>query len=311
MSAPATTAATRAPTAWTGYALAALGAILFSSKGVLIKLAYAENVDAITLLTLRMGLSVPIFATVGVLSWRRSRGSAARPIGIGDLLRAIGIGLIGYWFASYTDFKGLETLSPQFERLILFTYPLFVVVFGALFFALPFKRRSIGAFAVSYAGLALIFLTDMRAQGPMVAIGTAWVLASAIAFALYQLLAKPVIERLGAPLFTSVAMSGAALGTVLQFLATRPVADLAVSPWAFQVSLMIAIGATVLPSYVMNAALSRISAQANAVIGTLSPVATLALAVAILGESVTVADLIGTALVVGGIGLFTTLDRRT
>lgn len=309
MSAPA--AVTRpAAAAWTGYGLAATGAILFSAKGVLIKLAYAEQVDAITLLTLRMGLSAPIFVAVGLATWLRGRGAGGRAVVGADVVRALLIGLLGYWFASYTDFKGLETLSPQFERLILFTYPLFVVVFGAWFFGLPFRGRSVAAFAVSYAGLALIFTTDVRAEGAAVAVGAAWVLASAIAFALYQLLAKPVIGRMGAPLFTSIAMSGAALGTLTQFALTRPLADLVVSPWAFQVALMIAIGATVLPSYVMNAALSRISAQANAVIGTLSPVATLTLAVLVLGESVTTADLIGTALVVGGVGLFTTLDRR-
>lgn len=312
MTAPAAASPVRAaPAPVTGYLLAALGAVLFSSKGVLIKLAYAEQVDAITLLTLRMGLSAPIFVFVGILAARRAgRRAGAQPISGADVVRATLIGLVGYWFASYTDFKGLETLSPQFERLILFTYPLFVVLFGAAFFGLPFRRRSLGAFAISYLGLALIFLTDLRADGAVVAVGAAWVLGSALAFALYQLLAKPVIGRLGAPLFTSIAMTGAAAGTIVQFLATRPLADLAVSPWALEVSAMIAIGATVLPTYVMNAALSKISAQANAVIGTLSPVATLVLAVAILGETVTTADLLGTALVVGGVGLFTLVDRR-
>jgi len=310
MSAPSATAASRPSVPLAGYLLAAAGAILFSAKGVLIKLAYGGSVDAITLLTLRMALSAPVFVTIGLVTYARARRRGAAAPAVGDLLRAIGVGLVGYWFASYTDFKGLETLSPQFERLILFTYPLFVVLFGAALFGLPFRRASLGAFAVSYAGLALIFLTDVGDQGAAVAVGVAWVLSSAVAFALYQLLAKPVIGRLGAPLFTSVAMSGAALGTGLQFVATRPLSDLAVSAPVFQAALAIAIGATVLPTYLMNAALSRISAQANAVIGTLSPVATLILAVLVLGETVTVADVVGTALVVGGVGLFTLLDRR-
>jgi drug/metabolite transporter (DMT)-like permease len=306
----ASPAAAATPHPLTGYVLAAAGAVLFSSKGVLIKLAYAENVDAITLLTLRMLISVPIFAAVGFATFLRGRSAGAPPVSWRDILLAALAGQLGYWFASYTDFKGLETLSPQFERLILFTYPLFVVLFGAAFFGLPFRRRSLAAFAVSYAGLMLIFLTDVSTHGAAVAVGAAWVLSSAVAFALYQLFAKPLIGRLGAPLFTSVSMSAAAFGVVGQFLATRPLTDLAVSPWAFQVAVMVAIGATVLPTYVMNAALSKISAQANAVIGTLSPVVTLVLAVLILGETVTPADLAGTVLVLGGIGLFTLFDRR-
>ena len=48
--------------------------------------------------------------------------------------------MLGYWFASYTDFLGLVYISAQFERLILFTYPAFVVLFGALFFGQPMRR---------------------------------------------------------------------------------------------------------------------------------------------------------------------------
>ena len=51
-----------------GYAFAAIGAILFSTKAVAIKLAYGEPVDAATLLALRMALSVPIYVVIGGLA---------------------------------------------------------------------------------------------------------------------------------------------------------------------------------------------------------------------------------------------------
>ena len=65
-----------------------------------------------------------------------------------------------------------------------------------------------------------------------------------------------------------------------------------------------------LPSFFLNAALHRISAQANATIGTLSPVMTIALAVMILGEPLTLLDAIGTALVLAGVGWFTLADQK-
>ena len=71
----------------------------------------------------------------------------------------------------------------------------------------------------------------------------------------------------------------------------------------------LAIGATVLPSFFINAALHRISAQANATIGTLSPVATILLAVLILGEELTLADAFGAALVLAGVGWFALAER--
>ena len=293
-----------------GYLLAAVGALLFSTKAVAIKLAYMESVSAETLLALRMGLALPIYVAIGLLAVadRRRRAvalPAARTAG-----KAVLVGLLGYWFSSYADFLGLQYITAQFERLILFTYPLFVVVLGALFFRQPRTLRTVAAIGVSYAGLALIFVEKRTTLGPDVAVGSALVVVAALAFALYQLLAKPVIAALGPRLFTCVAMTGAAAGAFGQFLLTHPPGDLAVSRSVAVLSLFIAIGATVLPSFFLNAALHRIPAQANATIGTLSPVMTIALAVVVLGEGLTIADVAGATLVLAGVGWFTLADRR-
>lgn len=293
-----------------GYVLAASGAILFASKGVIIKIAYAEGLDALTLLALRMLLSAPVFLAVAVWSARRHPPAAARPLGLRAVAGALGAGLIGYWYASYADFRGLETLSPQFERLILFTYPLFVVLFGAAFFRQPVRAHALAAFAISYLGLALVFVTDFAEEGSAIAVGTAWVLSSAIAFALYQLIAKPMVVAMGPALFSALGMGGATLGVLVHFALTHPLGALAVSPDGLKAAVAVAVLATILPTYLMNAALTMISAAANATIGTLSPVFTLMLAAVVLGEAITPSDLAGTALVLAGVGLFTVLDRR-
>jgi drug/metabolite transporter (DMT)-like permease len=292
-----------------GYLFAAVGALLFSTKAVVIKLAYAETIDAETLLALRMGLALPFYAVIGGLPVRdRVRGGRPLPPAR-QIMAAAAVGLLGYWFASYTDFLGLEYISAQFERLILFTYPLFVVVFGAMFFRQPIRLRALLALGVSYIGLAAIFGEKVTTFGGEAALGAGFVLAAAISFAFYQLLAKNLIGAIGPRLFTCIAMSGAAVGAFAQFLLTHPAGDLIVTPKLYAYALFIAIGATVLPSFFLNAALHRISAQANATIGTLSPVMTIILAVIILGEHLTVVDLIGTGLVLAGVGWFTLADQ--
>jgi drug/metabolite transporter (DMT)-like permease len=225
-------------------------------------------------------------------------------------MRAALVGVLGYWFASYTDFLGLFYISAQFERLILFTYPAFVVVLGALFFAQPIRLRTLLGIAISYAGLALIFATKSSEDSADVTKGAALVLAAALAFALYQLLAKGVIGKIGPRLFTCIAMSGAAAAALLQFALTQPLESLIVGPQMLVYGLLLAVGATVLPSFLLNAALQRISAQANATIGTLSPVVTILLAVAVLGEHFTWIDACGAALVIAGVGWFTLADRK-
>jgi drug/metabolite transporter (DMT)-like permease len=295
---------------WIGYALAATGAILFSTKSIIIKLVYAEGVDSETLLALRMILSVPIYLAIGFHSLRHSMSHALERTIRRLILRAAAIGALGYWLSSYLDFRGLEYISAQFERLILFTYPFFVILFGATFFAQPVKMKALLAFAVAYGGLALLFMRDLAAIGAGAAYGAGFVLAAATSFALYQLLARNVIVEMGPRLFTCVAMSAAGAVAILQFFATHDAGAILVSPYVLAMGVALAIGGTVLPSFFMNAALQRVSAQVNSTIGTLSPVVTIFLAVIVLGEPLTWLDMVAAALVIAGVGAATLADRR-
>jgi drug/metabolite transporter (DMT)-like permease len=258
-----------------------------------------------------MALALPFYLAIGVAALRSGRKRGIQPPGGKLIVRAGIAGLVGYWFASYTDFLGLEYISAQFERLILFTYPAFVVLFGALFFGQPIRMRTLLGVGISYAGLLVIFATKMSVVGSEVAVGAGLVLAAAIAFALYQLLAKEVIGLMGPSLFTCIAMTTAAAAALLQFALVEPLDALLVTPKLLAYAVLLAVGATVLPSFLLSFSLGRISAQANATIGTLSPVVTIMLAVAILGEVLTWTDVAGTVLVIAGVGWFTLSDRRT
>ena len=293
-----------------GYLMAACGAVLFSTKSVVIKLAYEVGISPEALITLRMGLAAPAYLVIGALAVRRQRRRGDIAPDLGLMVRAALVGVLGYWVASYTDFLGLTRITAQFERLILFTYPAMVLVFGALWFGIPIRRSALAGIAVSYLGLALLFGAKLHDLGPGVAVGGGLVLVAAAAFALYLLLAKPLISRIGSGLFTCIAMSGAAAATVIQFVLTQPLASILVGPKLLAYGAFLAIGATILPSFLLNAALHRISAQANGAIGTLSPIITILLAVVLLGERVTVLDAAGAALVLAGVGWFTLADWR-
>ncbi|WP_140984837.1 DMT family transporter [Asticcacaulis tiandongensis] len=292
-----------------GYALAFAGSFLFATKGIFIKLAYDYNIDAITLLTIRLLMATPFFVIVGLITRYQQRHLDPLPLSL--YVKALFVGVLGYWFASYTDFEGLVHLTPQFERLILFTYPLFVILLGAMFFGHKIKPLALSAFGISYAGLAYVLVHDLQVRGDTIVTGAIWVTISSVAFALYLLLAKPVIKRMGPSLFTSVAMIGAALATFVHFGVTHELKLPAFTPELFWLCLGLAIGATVLPGYLINFALARISSQANAVIGFINPVITLALSGLILREYITLADLIGTAMVLTGVALYTWLDQRS
>lgn len=296
-------------TRMTGLTLAILGAVLFATKGIVIKLALAEGVDVLTTLTWRMLVSVPIFVTVGLVGYRNKRRtqSADTPpiLDRTTLIQALCVGIIGYYIASYLDFSALNYISASFDRLILLTYPFFVVLFGVMFFGRKATPMMLVALVVSYAGIAVIFWRDFNVEGEHVLLGAALVFGSSIAYAVYQIMAKPLIDKMGAQLFTSIAMSAAGPAVVLHFLLTHHVSDLAVSGHAMLLMLAIGTVSTVLPAYCISAGIGLIGPERTAVIGNVSPIVTIVLAVTVLGEAFTIYHAAGAALVLLGVVLFT------
>ena len=291
-----------------GVAFALLGAALFATKGIVIKLAMADGIDSLTTLTWRMIVSVPVFVTVGVLGYRRKqRRATAGSAPILDrrtLFQALGVGMLGYYVASFLDFSALTYISAQLDRLILLTYPFFVVLFGVLFFGRKVTALMLVSLVVSYGGILLIFARDFSVEGDNVVLGSALVFGSAVAYASYQILAKPLIDRLGAQLFTSIAMSGAGPAVIVHFLLTHPVGALAINGEGLWLMLAIGLVSTVAPAYCISAGIGLIGPERTAIIGNISPIVTVTLAVAVLSEAFTPWHAAGTAMVLVGVWLF-------
>jgi drug/metabolite transporter (DMT)-like permease len=291
---------------WLGVTLALLGAAFFATKGIFIKLALAIGIDALTTLTWRMIVAVPIFVTVGIIVYRRKRRESGN-VPVLDrttLLQVMGVGLMGYYVASYLDFSALTYITAQLDRLILLTYPFFVVLFGAAFFRRKVTPLMLVSLFVSYAGIALIFARDFALEGDNVLLGSALVFGSAVVYAGYQILAKPLIDKLGAQLFTSIAMSAAGPAIVLHFLLTHPIGDLAIDGYGLLLMLAVGLISTVLPAYCISGAIGLVGPERTAIIGNVSPVVTVGLAISVLGEHFTPWHATGTALVLFGVWLF-------
>jgi drug/metabolite transporter (DMT)-like permease len=293
-----------------GYLYAEAGAALFSSKAIFIKLAYMEEANAALMLALRMAVALPFFVAVGLYAIYQLRQNGKAMPGWGLTIRALLTGFIGYYISSLLDFEGLVYITAQLERLVLFTYPIFVMFLGWLFFGARLTWISIVAAAITYVGLVVVFLTDLPTGGMATVIGTSLVLGCALTFAIYQLLAKNFITAMGSALFTSIALSGSVFACIAHYIVTSWSFDFSSSPRFFWLAAGTAFFATVLPSFLVNAGLSRISPQSTSMIATISPLITISLAVWILGEPFTLADAIGSAMVIAGVGIYVLTDVK-
>ena len=283
---------------WPGLALASVGAIAFSGKAIIVKLAYRHGVDAVTLLTYRMLFALPMFI---VLAAWAGRGRPA--LGRRDWLAVAGLGFTGYYLASYLDFAGLAYVSASLERLILYLNPTLVLAMGACFLGRKATRRQLVALAVSYSGVLLVFGHELSATGPHALLGAALIFASAVSYAVYLLYSGEEVRRLGALRLTGLATSVASLLCIAQFLVLRPIGALVVAPEVVWLSVLNATLCTFAPVLMVMMAIERIGATATAQTGMIGPLSTILMGVAILGEPFTAWIAAGTVLVLAGIWL--------
>lgn len=297
--------------AWGGVILGLIAAVLYSLKAVFVKLAYlptdgvSEQVPPITLMALRLGFSFPAYLGILIWVWRKAE---VKPQ-LKEIVLAMATGIIAYYLCTLLDFTGLQYITAQLERLLLFTYPAFVILFGALFFGGTLTRSGAAAVALAYTGLAIVFLGGDITESSNLWLGSGLVIACAMLFALYQLLAKRFIDKMGAQLFTCLAMLGAAIAIFSHFLIAAAWNEgvggaLSIPGRVYFLGLVIAVFSTLLPSFFMNIAIGRIGAQRVAMLGMIGPLATIIAAIWVLNEPFGPWDAVGTAVTLIGIAVY-------
>lgn len=280
--------------------MALIGAVLFSGKAIVVKLLYRYQVDAMTVLAFRMLFSLPAF---GLIALRQMRREA--PLAMADRWRIIQLGLLGYYLSSYLDFIGLAYISAGLERLILFLTPSFVLLMSVFLLKKRVSRTEWLALGICYGGTVLVFLHDARSGGANVLVGGAFVLGSALSYAMYLLFSGELVQRVGTLRLVSYVMCVSALASVLQFLLLRSPA-LLVQPQPLAVyglSVINAVFCTVLPVFLTMMAIASVGAPVASLAGMAGPVSTLFLAAWLLQEPVAGIQLAGTGLVLAGIYL--------
>ena len=285
-----------------GLTLAGLGAVAFSGKAIIVKLAYRHGVDAVTLIMLRMLFALPFFL---LMTWWASRQtSSGTPVQLTrkDVLGIAWLGVTGYYLASFLDFAGLQYITASLERLILYLNPTLVLLLGLVLYGRRIGVRQAVGMAISYAGVLLVFGHEVTLQGADVALGALLVLLSAISYALYLFYSGEMVQRLGSLRLVGLATSMACVLCIVQFVVLRPL-DLAwaVAPQVIWLSVLNATLCTVVPVMLVMMAIERIGSSLAAQVGMVGPMATMLMGVLVLDEAFTAWLVAGTVLVISGV----------
>jgi drug/metabolite transporter (DMT)-like permease len=291
-----------------GVACAVIGAIAFSGKAIIVKLAYRYGVDAVTVIMLRMLFALPLFVA---MAWWAGRGKAR--LSKRDWLGVMGLGFSGYYLASMLDFVGLQYITASLERLILYLSPTVVLVLEWRFRGRRITKMHLAATAVSYAGVLLVFGLEWQGNSSASGTRTGWgalmIILSVFVYAIYLLYSGDFVRRLGSMRLAGLATSIACLCCIVQFLLLRPPSAALVATPVIWLSVLNAVGCTAVPVLLVMMSIERLGSSMTAQIGMIGPISTILMSIAFLGESFTPLIAIGTLLVVLGIFLFSRAGR--
>jgi drug/metabolite transporter (DMT)-like permease len=288
---------------WLGASLVLFSAFCFALKGIFIKLAFRYHIDAISLLTLRLGMALPIYLFFAVRLSIRDR-STNKKLTLRQWFWLGTLGITGYYIASFFNFEAFNYISAGLERILLFTYPTFVLFINAIFRKKKVTKLQFLALGLTYSGILLAFLENIGSvQQKDLWTGAFWVMLSGIAYSLFLVGSEQVIPQVGAEKFTIYAMIAATLPTVLHCLALNHLQIWHYPAEVYWIGLTMAILVTVIPTFAITEGIKRVGASNASIIASIGPIFTIFLATSILDEVISWVQILGTLLVLLGVFL--------
>lgn len=265
--------------------------LCFAFQGIIIKKLYLLDVSVYAMLLWRMVLFMPFY--VAYLYWRQP--DALKPMGL-DTLKIMAIGVIGFFMIPSTIFIALKDIAAGIERILLYTYPLFVMLLHAVYTRKLPAQQHIVAFFVIQVGIFLLIGGGESLDLLKLSLAPALlVLFAAVLFALYTLLIKSHVEKYGSMRFFLYGITGALICIVFTYVLFESKKTWPGELEFIYLFLMMLISFP--PSILFAEGVGRIGATRAALISTLGPVITVIAAQYLLGETLAASQIAGGAVV--------------
>lgn len=283
-----------------GVVICMLSAIMFSSKGVVIKLIFnASDIKSISVLGLRMLISFPFYLAVAVYFLWKEKSFPFKGI---QWLEMLALGLLGYYCSSFFDMLGLEYISVFVERIVIFTYPTIVLILSYFILGKKITRFQIFAVLLTYLGIYIAFMGGKGTESiKNLTLGGAFVFISAFTYASYMVFGSKMIQKVGSVKFTCYALMVSSFGVMVHYLLDDSASILHQPIQIYGYGIILAIVGTVLPTFLTAEGIRLIGAGNAAVVSSLGPISTILLAYLFLGETITSLEVVGTLFVIGGV----------
>ena len=289
-----------------GYAMVLAATCMWGINGTVSKAILSSGLSSLRLTEVRStGAAVALGAALLIARPRRLR------IRRSELLFLAVFGILGLALVQWLYFFAIHRLQIGIALVIQYLAPVLIALWARFVAKEPVRRRIWVAIVLALGGLSLV--VDLWHGFSLDTLGTAAALGAAVAFALYILLAERAVARRDPVSLLCLGFAVAALfwaviqpwwsfpaGIVDDRVRLDGVLLATTTPIWLLMLTMIVVG-TILPFLLLVGALRHVSATRVGVTAMFEPVAGALVAYAWLGESLSAAQLIGGAVVLGGI----------
>lgn len=280
----------------TGYILAAIAAASYGTNPLFALPLYSAGMNPDSVLFFRYLMALPLLAAMLIA---RGRGFGLRA---NQVLPLMGMGVV-MAVSSLTLFESYNYMAAGIASTLLFVYPIMVAVIMAIGFGERLQAQTIGCIVMALAGIALLYRGSDGATLSLT--GTVMVVVSALSYAIYivganrpRLSAIPTLKITFYVLLFGVFVFGT------RFVAGQPLTTPTIGQWYLWANVIaLAVFPTAISFLCTTAAIQRIGSTPTAILGALEPATAIFFGITVFGETLTLRDSIGLALIITAVTL--------
>lgn len=266
-----------------------ISSIAFGVMPILAKLSYKGGANAISTIALRF-----TFASIFMFFYIKSQKISLK-LSKQQLIRIILLGIFGYSMTSILLFISYNYVDVGIAGMILYTYPLIVMVLSIIIYKEKFKVKKFACLLISILGLFIML--DTKA-GNINILGVTLVMIAALCYAIYILgVSNPLFKNINSYVITfyisvTSAVMGGGIGIITHSFNHK------INFYGIIAILLIAFISTVIALMAFLKGVKLIGPTNSAIFSALEPIVALILGVIVLGEPLTLKVIAGSILIV-------------
>jgi drug/metabolite transporter (DMT)-like permease len=281
-----------------GFSLIILATVGIGFQAVLAKLLFAQGVDMLAVLVLRKVIFLAIYMPFLFHRFRPQTVYAQEKY----VLHAMLVGALGHYVLPLITFHALTMINAGVVTVVVYTYPLFVILLNALLFQIfppplhifTFLLMQLGVYWAMGGG-TMVFHQNLE--------GSLLALLVAVLYAIFTMTMHKAVARLGTRRYIFHAVMGGFLASLLHFvLVGSPVDSLFISSGNMVLMVLFSLACFV-PALFVAEGIQAIGVTRASLITSISPVLTIGLAYVFLGEVLLKRQVLGGLMVVGAVVL--------